>query len=71
MLTSLLTLIDTEEKVRFEELYHEYEQLLFYIAKNDLEIIALQRMQCMKPLSVSSVTLMKSMKYAVPGQNII
>lgn len=37
MLASLLTLIDTpEEKLRFEELYHEYERLLFYIAKKRL-----------------------------------
>ena len=37
MLATLLTLIETpEEKLRFEELYHEYERLLFYIAKKRL-----------------------------------
>lgn len=37
MLTVLLTLIDTpEEKKRFEELYHQYERLLYFIAKQRL-----------------------------------
>ncbi len=37
MLTSLLLLIDTpEERNRFEQLYHEYERLMFYVAKKRL-----------------------------------
>lgn len=37
MLASLLLIIDTpEEKRRFEQLYQEYERLLFYIAKKRL-----------------------------------
>ena len=37
MLTVLLALIDTpEEKKRFEELYYQYERLLYFIAKQRL-----------------------------------
>ena len=35
MLATLLLLIDSEEDQRkFEELYHQYKQLMFYVARD-------------------------------------